>query len=362
MTLQNVRDLFSDKEITGIVDAPLIATGRFPTWYPMFSSASRPVDFLSNKAVARISSKGGDDWLRGLAPRLCRMDDPEEASAALAELRAYGALLEAGFAVTPIPVKDDDSTPDFGVDAGDGSIIVEVFAKHQDESESTLWEDIQAGQTPTGVERHSAKVESGEVKITISEHFPGGAPDPQKPHDSVQANFISRVCAAKGMEKQFSSNRPSLLWIDFRNFSGWPEAISLEQCTPLMSGHHGLTSGALWYAFYGWKGAPIFEEDFSLREPVVPMGHDGRFQLQGKKKSKLSGVILALSEGLVLFENPSADRPLPGRARRFAERLPWFKLGHSICNWSSGDAGVLANAGRRQIEVMNHWREVLDSP
>jgi hypothetical protein len=45
------------------------------------------------------------------------------------------------------------------------------------------------------------------------------------------------------------------------------------------------------------------------------------------------------------------------RSRRFAERLPWFDLGHSICNWSQGDAEVLAEAGRRQIEAMAQWHE-----
>lgn len=128
-----------------------------------------------------------------------------------------------------------------------------------------------------------------------------------------------------------------------------------------MSGRDGLTSGALWYAFYGWKDAPIFEEDFPLRERVVPMGHDGRFRLQGPK-SKLSGAILALADGLVLFENPWANHPLPDRARRLAERLPSFDLGRSIGNWSPGDAEELAELGRRQIDVINNWRDRFDPP
>jgi hypothetical protein len=165
-----------------------------------------------------------------------------------------------------------------------------------------------------------------------------------------------------GKRKAVSCDKPSLLWVDLRSFSAWPEAVKLEQCTRLMSGHHGLTSGALWYALYGWEDAPIFEEDFPLHERVVKMGHDGRFRLQGKKKSKLSGAILALPEGLVLFENPWANHALPDQARRYAERLPWFNLGHSVCNWSPGDAEVLAEAGRRQIEAMKEWRDKLDPP
>jgi hypothetical protein len=237
---------------------------------------------------------------------------------------------------------------------------LEVFAKHQDEEESNLSDAVSAGQTPPGVERHVVENERGRVETTILEVRPCGAPDPGKPHDSVQANLISRICAAKGKERQFPSDRPSLLWIDLRSFGAWPEVLKLEQCAPLISGHHGLTSGALWYAFYGWQGAPIFEEDFHLHERIVPMGHDGRFRLQGTKKSKLSGSIIALSETLVLFENPWPNYPLPDRARRFAERLPWFDLSHSICNWSSGDADILAGLGRRQIEAMQHWRDVFD--
>lgn len=361
MQLRNLRDLLSEQELAIIQTAPLIPTGRFPTWYPIFHSEPRPVDYLTNGAVARISDAGDEAWLRSLAPRLRRMDDPEEASAALAELRAYGAFLEADFKVKPIPLQDD-STPDFEVDAGDGPVIVEVFTKHQDESETELWEAMESGKTPQGVERHSAKIKFGEIRTVVSEHWPGGAPDPNKPDDSVQANVISRICAAKGQEKQFPADKPSLLWIDLRSFGAWPEVVKLEQCTPLMSGHHGLTSGALWYAFYGWKDAPIFEEDFPLHERVVKMGHDARFRLQGKKKSKLSGAILALPEGLVLFENPWSSHALPDQARRYTERLPWFNLGYSICNWSPGDAYVLAEAGRRQIGAMKTWRDKLDLP
>jgi hypothetical protein len=305
-------DLLSEEDLAAIQVAPLIATGRFPTWYPIFNSEPRPVDYLSNQAVAAISDKGDDDWLRSLVPRLRQMDDPEEAAASLAELRAYGAFLEAGFEVKPIPVKDE-STPDFEVDAGDGPVTVEVFAKHQDNSEDQLWEDIQAGKTPEGVERKAYKAKGSDIEMTIWEQRPGGSPDRGKLDDSVQANVISRICGAKGDEKQFPADKPSPLWIDLRSFGAWPGVVKLEQCTPLMSGHHGLTSGALWYAFYGWKGAPLFEEDFPLHERVVKMGHDGRFRLRGKKRSKLSGAILALTEGLICRFPLRFDPGFPSR-------------------------------------------------
>jgi hypothetical protein len=171
---------------------------------------------------------------------------------------------------------------------------------------------------------------------------------------------VERRCAAKGDEAQLPNDRPSLLWIDFRSFGLWPAVLKLEQAAPLISGRVGLTSGALWYAFYGWRGAPIFEEDIP-RDRVVAMGHDGRFRMMGKKrKSKLSGTILVLSEGLILLENPWTEHTLPDRARRFCERLPWFDLGRAVCNWSPGDALAQTAIARRQIEAMAHWRTVLD--
>ena len=75
-----------------------------------------------------------------------------------------------------------------------------MFAKHQDESETELWEDIELGRHRKEFERHSTKINGGEIRTVISEQRPGGAPDPDKRNDSVQANVISRICAAKGRE------------------------------------------------------------------------------------------------------------------------------------------------------------------
>src|SRR5690606_21489980 len=89
MTLRTVRDLLTNDDLAALRDSPPIATGRHPTWYPVFYSSPRPVDHLSNQAVRLIANAGGNDWLGRLAPRLSRIDDPEEAAAALAELRTY---------------------------------------------------------------------------------------------------------------------------------------------------------------------------------------------------------------------------------------------------------------------------------
>ena len=350
-TPSSVRDLLTYAELSEIEKAPLIPGGRHPTWYAVFYDAPRTVEFLTNQSVALVAQAGGIDWLRALHGRLTRLEDPEDEAAALAELRAYGALLHAGFSVSPI-ARSEVATPDFSVDAGDGSIVVVV---HHEQKH--FLSSIVACRTSPGGERSATKGEDATIRRTVSVLQSDGAHDLARPHDCVRADLISRVCAAKSDETQLSDRAPSLLWIDFRSFGPWPEPMKLEQAAPLISGRDGLTSGALWYALYGWRGAPIFDDGFFPRDRVLSMRHDGRFRITGEKKTKLSGAILALSDGLILLENPWTAHPLSDGARRLCERLPCFDLGRTVCNWFPGDALVLADLGRRQIEAMEHWRE-----
>jgi hypothetical protein len=114
------------------------------------------------------------------------------------------------------------------------------------------------------------------------------------------------------------------------------------------SGHQGITCGAIWYALYGWKGAPVFEEG---AHRAVLMGHDGRFRLTGQKKSKLSAVLAVFSEGSVLLENPWAGLPLSEDARWALTRYPWFTLAQSIADWNQGDCAAQVNLHQRMIEA-----------
>lgn len=352
---EKLSDLLTAPTLAALGHAEIMPGVRHPAWSPLFSATPTPIDHLTNQAVRRVAREaGGKSWLAALSPRLIDELDPEEAAAAMAELRAYGALLEVGLTVRPIPTAST-ATADFEVDAGDGTFVVEVFAKHEDADQKQLRRDIARGGTPAGVHRSTRTRGGATVTTTIAILQPGGAPDPQKPDDCVTANVISRVCAAKGAESQFPVGRPGLLWIDFASFGGWSDVIKLEQTTALMSGHQGLTSGALWYAFYGWRDAPIFEEDQPLLERRYRMGHDGRYRLQGKKQSRLSGTIIALNGALTLFENPWAPVPLPDTARRLCERLPWFDIGHAIANWVPGMAAQQVDIDRRLIEAMDAW-------
>lgn len=168
------------------------------------------------------------------------------------------------------------------------------------------------------------------VTSTVAVLTPGGKPDLNKPHDSVQANLISRVCAMKKDEHQIPEDRPALLIADFAHFGGpvGAEFLKSGQSAPLESGHQGITCGSIWYGMYGWKGAPIFEEG---SHRLVSMGHDGRFRISGPKKSKLSAVLVVFSDSAVLLENLDVREielqtiddlsPLLGRSPRALKRF-----------------------------------------
>lgn len=355
-TITSLSDLFTPEEIERIDKAQLLPTGtRHPTWFALCSREPRPVDNLVRLAVPDIAREtGGETWLKDLGDRLRNLQDDSGASSALAEIRAYGGLLEAGFEVTPI-IRASDATPDFTVDAGDGPVTVEVFSKHQDKQQDKLMAAANTpdGEHPYGIERSETTVGERTLRMAVTELTPGGRPDPTKEGDSVQANLISKVCSMKPDETQVAADRPCVLIADFTHFGG-PTASQLiepHHTSPLIRGFRGraLCSGAMWYGVYGWKGAPVFEDPFAPQR----MGHDGRFRLDGKKKSRLSAVLFVFHEDVVLLENPWAPHLLPPLARFKFGRYPYFNLPYSIADWHPGNTLAIIEAQRRMIEAFD---------
>ncbi|MFL9996238.1 hypothetical protein PQR34_34595 [Paraburkholderia sediminicola] len=356
-TITSLSDLFTPEQIEGIDQAPIRPTGtRHPTWFALHNPKPRVVDNLVRLAVPTIVQEtGGETWLKDLVDRLCNLQDDSGAASALAEIRAYGGLLEAGFEVTPI-IRASDATPDFTVDAGDGPVTVEVFQKHQDKEQDKLMvaANTRDGEHPYWIERTETTVGERTLRMAVTELTPGGRPDPTKKGDSVQANLISKVCSMKEDETQVDPDRPCVLIADFTHFGGptTSQLLKPHQMSPLIRGLYGrgLCSGAMWYGVYGWKGAPVFED------PSTPkrMGHDGRFHLDGKKKSRLSAVLFVFHEDVVLLENPWADRPPPPLARFAFGRYPYFNLPYSIADWHPGNTLAIVDAQRRMIEAFDH--------
>ena len=277
----------------------------------------------------------------------------------MAEIRTFGGLSEAGFDVQPVP-ETDETTPDFIAKTAHQSVAVEVAAKLQDHRQDDLQGSIHDamrgdGPVPEGVGHSVHRRHGSSIQMFVSAHQPGGSPDPSKPHDSVQANLISRVCGIKGKENQIPDNMAAVLVVDFNDFGG-PLApfVLIDQTAPAIAGSNGFTSGALWYAFFGWKGAPVFGG-----YDRVKMGHDGRFRMCGDRKSRLSAALLVMPEHVVCFEHPMAAFPLAEDTRLRIARFPRFDLKHSALEWTPGaverrvdlDVGMIARLDARFDDI-----------
>ena len=357
--------LFDESELDTLYADSSSALGRVPSWHAAFGPDPSVdydmtrTDHLSNEAAQRVGqTTDGADWLRKLKPRLMPSALRSEIASAMAELRCYGALLEAGFEVAPVPTNPRKPTPDFEVQGPDGAIYVEVASKQEDGAQTIMSERMAAGETPDGAERGVMEGRGARIETTIREVHPFGAPNPEKPNDSTQANAISRLCSVKGKEHQ-AKGATSLLWIDLRELGPWPDVVDARQCEPIIVGlRRGvLTSGAVWYAQYGWKGAPIFEEVRIGREARVAMGHNGRFA-DPDRPARYVGVIVNLTETTVFFENPTASARLPDELRVRLHALPNFDITRSVASWTPGQTQASVEWSRRMIEACDSQKRV----
>jgi len=270
-------------------------------------------------------------WIDKLKPRLVQTADLAEPASALSEIRSYGALLEAGIQVSPVKV-GQKPTPEFSVQIGSANAQVEVHAKQFDHMTDQQIED-----------HHQALAEELQEKLNVAppgqtvmavrmtEVFPFGEPDAEKPGDTTTTNAISRLCSIKAREHQFEEGTPSILWLDFQDPHSWNMSLTADQLRPVHSWHGMLTSGALWYAFFGWKGAPVFDRFHRSLNPraIVEMAHPGRFRLS----KMLSAVVISLPTETVLVESPRPIVRLADDFRCQFIHLPWAKVEHWTAEW-----------------------------
>ena len=235
-----------------IEEMPMRFGRRHPLWIPLFGEQAslRVADYRVDQSVAMISSSPeGAERLGRKVDDLLDRQDLNNASAALAEVRAYGGLLKAGFHVEPISASDTP-TPDFLAELNSQMLVVEVAAKHQDRQQDELQGNIHDAiqgrkPLPQGIEHHVHDGTNAMIEMVVSTYQPGGAPDSEKPNDSVQANLISKICSIKDEERQIPEDLPAILIIDFCEFSAPASFGLLEQTALIIAGHYGFTSEAI---------------------------------------------------------------------------------------------------------------------
>jgi hypothetical protein len=266
-------------------------------------------------------------WIEQARPRIVGAD-VIDAAAALAELRAYGALLEAGYPVKPVPTNPRKATPDFAIEDGATTTLVEVHAKQF------------YAMTEKEFQKHRKWISEQPILPGVTSYIhvlhPFGGAVPGKPGDSTTTNAISRICAIKQEEEQFRSDLPAILWLDFQDLYTMDMSMTVEQFQPVISWNEHLTTGALWYALYGWKGAPVFEQchysHLDLPSRIIRMAHDGRFF----QPTKLSSVVVSFPKATILAESPIKEKQLPKNIRLRYMGLPWAGIQHTVAEWTSG--------------------------
>jgi len=302
----------------------------------------KPQVATNTEMAARQVFEKNETWLKNLRHRLLATDDFTQASSALGEIRASGALLETWMNVTPAPsVPGSNVSPEFEVDGNDGTVIVEVHSRQLDNAQVAEL----AGHHAALEKKHAAAIEKAResgrkgnvVTSRVHEVFPTGAPSPNKPGDSVLTNTISRIARIKENEKQIDPAKPFLLWLDLQDPTVWASPISDQLFRPLYTkiknGYVG--SGPFWFALYGRKGGSLIESrGYDYRS--TPMAHEGRFYQTMKSHggpTRVSAVVYASPKATILMENPNSEHPLPPRFRAALLKAPFFRLDLSVIDW-----------------------------
>ena len=281
---------------------------------------------LETIRAIRLVSQNDPAWMNHLRARLLNAANFTDSAATLGEIRAYGTLAMAGLKPKAI---NEDANPDFRIELGGQTIIVEVHTRQMDiaaQARIDAWaNETRAATPPPGV--------SVQFSPSIA---PFGEPDPRKPGDTVIANMISRIAAVKEREHQFQDGLANVLWLDLRSGPG-SMLVDTNHALPFASRAGRVSSGALWSAAYGTRGMSIVEGPSHGRHVIVPMGHDGKFC---GKPTKLSGIIAACNDGFVLLEHPSPAVALPLAFRNALLMHMDFRAERSVCAWGDGSEVV----------------------
>jgi len=275
-----------------------------------------------------------------LKPRIIGAEH-SDASAALAEIRAYSSLLEAGFSVNPVPT-GKNATPEFLVKDGEVEFVVEVHAKQQN---SETERELKAARKR--IQEEEGK--PGQITTHVTEVHPWARPVPHKKGDSTTTNAISKICSIKGKEHQLRADVPSIIWMDFQDLYSWDMGLTFDQFRPILSRREHLTSGAIYYALYGWNGAPVYEQlhysHLDMPSQTQWMRHNGRFLLS----DLTSAVVVSLPTATILAETPRKSRQLPSEIRLRCLGLTHLGIHHSIAEWTPGLIAQVLTANAKMI-------------
>lgn len=280
--------------------------------------------------------------------------DTSNAAGALGEIRAFGTLLSTfgeltHLQVSPNPTVKNARSADFAFHDNESTRVEVCTLRTNDDellrqeqlreveaqltrearaaAEEALPVDVGASKearangvwrSPKGeIQRHSVSAKAVRhqdgraivVSTGLHDIIPQG-PDKGGPTHTV----ASRVAARKG-SGQVPNGVASVLWMDCCDQT-WP--LTLSRTSPVEVFWKGMmlaSTFGVWHAFYGEKGSTPMMERSPVGLPLGPLSSasmqqfDGRFY--GDQGDCWSLAVLKCTDGLALFENPNARKPVP---------------------------------------------------
>jgi hypothetical protein len=291
------------------------------------------------------------NWPKALKPRLLNVEDWTNSESAIAEIRACGALLEAGYPVQLGKKNLAGAKAEFHVEMNGVETIVEVWTRNLDKNEAAR---VAADLSETSPNRTRRSVRGGTISVAVTTVAPFGSPDPEKEGDSFLTNVISRIARIKEREHQAQDTNPFILWIDLQNRNALGGFDNSHDLVPIKSGAGGyLSSGGYWHALYGRKGDTLVEPNGPPFRKNT-MLHDGRFYQNMKHGGQtwISGVIFSAPKSTVIMEHPCPRVPLQPSFRNGLLSLPHFDISLSLANWSEGLVERTVHVQRQMIAAV----------
>lgn len=229
-----------------------------------------------------------------------------KASSKLAELIAGGLLGTVFPAMERIPERKKSTTPDFRLGE---SIYAEVYCPQESDTETRKYSEW-------------LKQSADPIKLFISYPITGSALQALQYSTN---KTIDRAVNAKRKSQQFVAESENLLWLDLLNGFG----ISSQDTKPYTSVHKGentyVGSFGIWHSLYGQQGSSFTTERTDLRYlrrlNIYTQQQEGLFRV----RSEVSGALILVTDGVLIFENPWASTPLSETTRQKLKRLMRFK-------------------------------------
>lgn len=220
----------------------------------------------------------------------------ENFSGLLGEIRAYGELLDI-FEKKDIVSQKDGS--DFILELDEMKINIEINTPQKTSSPKKTTEY-----------KENLKTNSVEDKViikSITSSAPFGYPT--KKYYNIQYEAVSKFAGIKKEKenKQFTKENPSILWLDMNDPTLFIFDLA-EECQSIKAFNGAISSGALWYAFYGEKDDWIYASyDGMCSRDAIQMEFDGRF----KQGSNIDFVVIDAFTKKYIFQNPYSEKEIP---------------------------------------------------